>query len=62
VNLSKPPAQYDATDQSQMRRILENEDRRNLKTGTVFDRILLRDTQTGAVVTLTVAGGAVVIA
>ncbi len=62
MNLSKPPAQYDATDQSQMRRILENEDRRNLKAGTVFDRILLRDTQTGAVVTLTVAGGAVVIA
>lgn len=61
MNLSKPPAQYDATDQSQMRRILETEDKRNLKTGQVLDKILLRDTATGAVVTLTVAHGAVIV-
>lgn len=62
MNLPKPSMQYDLTDQSQMRRILESEDKRNLKAGTVFDRILLRDTVTGVVVTLSVASGAVVIA
>ena len=61
MNLPKPPAQYDATDQSQTRRILETEDKKNLKTGQILDKILLRDTATGAVVTLTVAHGAVVI-
>ncbi|HEY2009526.1 MAG TPA: hypothetical protein VGH23_11085 [Rhizomicrobium sp.] len=61
MNLPKPPAQYDATDQSQMRRILETEDKRNLKTGQVLDKILFRDTATGAVVALTVAHGAIVI-
>jgi hypothetical protein len=61
MNLPKAPAQYDATDQSQMRRILETEDKRNLKTGQVLDKILLRDTATGAVVSLSVAHGAVVI-
>jgi hypothetical protein len=61
MNLPKPAAQYDATDQSQMRRILETEDKRNLKTGQVLDKILMRDTATGAVVTLTVAHGSLVI-
>ena len=61
MNLPKPPAQYDATDQSQTRRILETEDKKNLKTGQILDKLLLRDTATGAVVTLTVAHGAVVI-
>ena len=61
MNLPKPPGQYDATDQSRMRRILETEDKKNLKTGQVFDSVLLRDTATGAVVTLSVAHGAVVI-
>jgi hypothetical protein len=62
MNLPKPPAQYDLTDQSQVRRILESEDKRNLKAGAVFDRILLRDTVTGVVVALSVASGVVVIA
>lgn len=61
MNLPKPPALYDATDQSQVRRILETEDKRNLKTGQVLDKILMRDTATGAVVTLTVAHGSLVI-
>jgi len=61
MNLPKPPAQYDLTDQSQMRRTLESEDKRNIKAGSVFDRILLRDTVTGVVVTLSVASGAVVV-
>jgi hypothetical protein len=61
MNLPKPPAQYDATEQSQTRRILETEDRRNLKSGQVLEKLLLRDTATGAVVTLTVAHGNVVV-
>lgn len=62
MNLPKPPAQYDATDQSRMRRILETEDARNLKTGQVLDKILMRDGATGTVVTLTIAHGSLVIA
>lgn len=62
MNLPKPPSAYDVTDQAQLRHILESEDRRNVKAGAVFDRILLRDTVSGAIVTLTVASGTVVIA
>ena len=61
MNLPRPPALYDAVDQAQLRRQLESEDKRNLKTSTVFDRIQMRDAATGAVVTLTVSGGALVI-
>ena len=61
MNLPKPPAIYDTTDQAQLRRQLEIEDKRNLKAGAVFDRILMRDTATGTVVALTVASGALVI-
>lgn len=62
MNLPKPPALYDATDQGRLRRQLETEDKRNLKTGAVFDSILMRDGATGAVVTLTVSGGVLHIA
>jgi hypothetical protein len=62
MNLPKPPALYDAADQAQLRRQLESEDKRNLKTGAVFDRILMRDGATGAVVTVTVSGGTLHIA
>jgi len=33
MNLPKAPAQYDASDQIQMRGVLEREDRRNAKAG-----------------------------
>lgn len=59
--LPKAAAAYDVTDQDQLRTALEQEDKRNLKAGTVFDRILLRDTVTGVVVALSVASGAVVV-
>lgn len=52
---------YDNSDQAQLRGILEREDRRNLKAGMVFDKILVRDSVTGAVRTLSVAGGTLVI-
>jgi hypothetical protein len=61
MNLPKPPAAYDAADQAQLRRSLEAADARNMKSGTVLDRILMRDTATGAVVTVTIASGVLAI-
>jgi hypothetical protein len=61
VNLPRPPPAYDPNDQAQARVIIEAEDRRNLKTNTIFDAITLRDTVTGSIVKLTVESGAVVI-
>lgn len=61
MNLPQAPDLYDRTDQDQTRGTLNREDARNLKVGTVFDKILMRDTVTGAAVTLTVASGALVI-
>ena len=61
MRLPKPPVQYDGSDQAQLRGILEREDKRNLKTGIVFDRLQLRDSVTGAVKTLTVSSGTLVI-
>jgi hypothetical protein len=62
MQLPRSPAQYDINDQAQLRGILEREDKRNIKTGTVFDLIFLRDTATGVVVRLTITNGAIVIA
>jgi hypothetical protein len=59
--LPKAPALYDAADQARLRRTLEVEDRRNLKAGAVFDQVLMRDSVTGAVVRLSVAGGSLVV-
>ena len=61
MNLPIATPQYDARDQAQMRGALDREDKRTLKVGTVFDKILMRDTVTGAVVTVTVASGALVV-
>lgn len=60
--LGRPPQAYDPQDQAQMRRALEEADGKNIKVGNVFDKILLRDTDTHEIVTLTVASGVVVIA
>jgi hypothetical protein len=61
MQLPVAPPQYSPQDQAQLRGTLEREDKRNLKAGNVFDKILMRDTVTGAVVTLTVASGVLVI-
>lgn len=61
MQLPRAPAQYDPAEQAQLRGILEREDKRNVKTGAIFDKILMRDTVTGQVVTLTVASWALVI-
>lgn len=61
MQLPTAPNAYDMTDQAQMRGALEREDKRNLKAGYVFNQILMRDTVTGAVVTVTVASGSLVI-
>lgn len=62
MNLPAAPAAYDQGDQDRVRGSLNGEDKKNVKKGDVFDKILMRDTVTGAVVTLTVASGALVIA
>ena len=61
MQLPKPPIQYQDSDQAQLRGILEREDKRNLKAGAVFDKLLLRDSVTGTVRTVTVASGSFVI-
>lgn len=61
MQLPKAPGQYDGNEQAQLRGIIEREDKRNLKAGYVFNQILMRDTVTGTVVTLTVASGSLVI-
>lgn len=61
MQLPKAPAEYDGSDQAQLRGIIEREDKRNLKAGVVFDKLLLRDSVTGAVRTLTVTSGTLVV-
>lgn len=61
MQLPNAPAQYDPSDQSQMRGALDRADKQNVKQGSVFDKILIRDTVTGSIVTMTVASGSVVI-
>jgi len=61
MQLPKPPVQYDGSDQAQLRGILEREDKRNIKTGTVFDQLLLRDSVTGAVRIVKLASGTLVV-
>jgi hypothetical protein len=61
MNLPRAPQNYDATEQAQMRRILEAEDKKNLKAGQVLDKLLFRDTATGTVRTVVVTGGALVV-
>ena len=61
MNLSKSPAAYDAADQDRMRGTLELEDKRNLKAGTVFDKISTRDTALGTIRTAVITNGVWVI-
>jgi hypothetical protein len=61
MNLPRASQSYDATEQAQMRRILETEDKKNLKAGQVLDKLLFRDTATGAIRTVVVTGGALVV-
>jgi hypothetical protein len=61
MQLPKAPATYSASDQAQLRGTLEREDNRNMKNGVILDKLLFRDTATGAVVTVVVTSGAFVI-
>jgi hypothetical protein len=61
MQLPNAPAQYDPSDQAQMRGALDRADKQNVKQGAVFDKILIRDTITGSIMTMTVASGAVII-
>lgn len=61
MNLPNPPDTYDQIDQAQARLTLEQEDAKNIKVDTVFSKFFMRDTVTGARVTVTIASGAFVI-
>ena len=61
MNLPRASQTYDETEQAQMRRILETEDKKNLKAGQVLDSLLFRDTATGVVRTVVVTSGSFVI-
>lgn len=61
MNLPKPPPSYDQGDEAQARAAIETADGQNVKRNSVFDKILIRDTATGKIVTVTMASGAFVI-
>jgi hypothetical protein len=61
VNLPRPPNAYDPNHTGRVQSQIEKADKQNIKTGHVFDKILMKDTATGVTVTLTVASGSLVI-
>lgn len=61
LNLAPAPSQYDQADEAQQRRALEAEDKKTVKTGQVLDKLLFKDTATGAIKTVVVTSGAFVI-
>jgi hypothetical protein len=63
MNLSRPPAQYDAQDQTTLRDSLTRADAQNHKRGADIEvgagaRVVLTDTVTKTRYALTVSGGA----
>lgn len=61
MNLPKAPDEYDATNESQARRIVETEDKKNIKLDQVLTELKFRDTSTGTIRTVVVTAGAFVI-
>ena len=61
LTLGSAPSAYNKAHQDQVQGALVREDKNNVKTGTVFDKILMKDTATGTIVTLVVTSGALVI-
>lgn len=62
MNLPAPTPKYDQNNEGQTRRALNEADQKNIKRGVPLDKLLLRDTDTGEIVTITVASGILVIA
>lgn len=60
--LPAPGPTYDKANEAQTRRALNEADQKNIKRGVPLDKLLLRDTDTGEIVTITVASGILVIA
>lgn len=58
LNFPKSPAKYSDAHLDQVQRQLETEDKKNIKLGTVLDKILMRDTSTGKIVTVVMTDGA----
>jgi hypothetical protein len=61
LNFPDAPGQYGKPHQDQVQRLLEIEDKKNVKTGQILDKLLFRDTATGLVKTVVVTSGALVI-
>ncbi len=61
LSLPRPGAQYDMQNEAATRQSIERSDSQNMKVGAIFEKIRMRDTVTGAIVTLTVASGSLVI-
>jgi len=61
--LPNPPHGYDANDQAQTRNLLVQEDKRNLKRGDllILDQFQMRDTADGALKTVVITSGELVI-
>lgn len=59
--LPAPTPQYDQTNEAETRRGIANADKQNMKTGQILDKLLFRDTATGAVKTVVITSGAFVI-
>ena len=59
--LPKPSGGYDPGNEAQTRTLLEMADTQNVKRQDVLTRLQFRDTATGAIKTLTIASGSVVI-
>lgn len=61
LNFSKAPKVYDESHQDQVQSLLEREDKKNLKSGQILDKLLFRDTADGTIKTVVVTSGAFVI-
>lgn len=61
MNLPRPGPVYSGQDEAKTRNLIEIEDKKNVKQGAVFDKILMKDTVTGASVAVTVASGVLVV-
>ena len=59
--LPKPAGAYDPGNEAQTRSLLEQADAQNVKRQDVLSSLQFRDTATGAIRTLTIHSGAVVV-
>ena len=61
MTLPKPGQSYSQSDEANARSQIDTMDGQNIKKTAILSKLVFRDTVTGAVKTLTIASGAVVI-